>query len=85
MHVLGMNFGLSAVAALVRFAHWKVLDAGWVLVSFLFLVWYVTVAMKRVYGRSTRVALRRALSLLLMYAVAVAITFGLFVVIALRT
>jgi len=84
LHVLGMNFALSTVAALVRFAHWKALDAGWVLLSFLFLVWYVTVAMKRVYGRSTRVALRRTVSLLLMYAVAVAITFGLFVVIALR-
>jgi len=44
----------------------------------------VTVAMKRVYGRSTRVALRRTVSLLVMYAVAVAITFGLFVTIALR-
>jgi hypothetical protein len=82
--VLGMNFGLSAVAALVRFAHRGVLDAGWLVLSFLFLVWYVTTAMKRVYGRSTRVALRRTMSLLLMYAVAVAITFGLFVTIALR-
>jgi hypothetical protein len=84
LHVLGMNFGLNAVAALVRFAHRNVLDAGWLVLSFLFLVWYVTTAMKRVYGRSTRVALRRTLSLLLMYGVAVAITFGLFVIIALR-
>jgi len=84
LHVLGMNFGLNAVAALVRFAHWKVLDAGWLLLSVLFLGWYVTVAMKRVYGRSTRVALRRTVSLLLMYAVAVTITFGVFVTIALR-
>jgi hypothetical protein len=84
LHVLGMNFGLNAGAALMRFAHWKALDGVWLLLSFIFLVWYVTTAMKRVYGRSTRVALRRALSLLFMFAVAVTLTFALFVIIAIR-
>jgi hypothetical protein len=85
LHVLGMNFGLNSVAALLRFAHWKPIEAAWLVVSFLFLFWYVTRALQRVYGRSTAVALRRTAALLFMYAIAVTITFGLFVVIALRT
>lgn len=84
LHIHAANFGARAVAAALRFAHSQVLDSAWTGLTLLFVVWYVTVALRQVYGRSTAIAFRRAVSLLAMYFVVVVITFGLFVIIAIR-
>jgi hypothetical protein len=84
LHVLGATFGVRAVEALLRFARSPALSAVWAVLSFVFIVWYVTVALHTVYGRTLFAAFRRAIALLAMYFVVVVITFGAFLTLALK-
>jgi hypothetical protein len=84
LHVQGAFYTLRAVGSLMQIPQSETLSAVWGFITLAAVIWYLTVALRTVYGGSIPLALRRTASLMGMYLFVVIVAFGAFFSIAIR-